>query len=183
MRRHGIYGTVLLLGTSLLLYAAQDVGSAVEGTVKSVDTTTKTITVDAADGTEHTFHVVGQTVVHPLRSSDAAATDSYRGVREGSHVVVHYTTKGGEETIREIDRVGESGLKTSTGTIDHLDRAGKILVIKSADGTKSTYHLTDRAASDAGHDIAKGSEKSAKVTVYYTEEAGNKVAHFFKAAV
>lgn len=33
---------------------------------------------------------------------------------------------------------------------------------------------------DAGKDIAEGAEKSAKVTVYYTEDAGHKVAHFFK---
>ncbi len=28
--------------------------------------------------------------------------------------------------------------------------------------------------------MAKGTEKGAKVTVYYTEEAGKKVAHFFE---
>jgi hypothetical protein len=28
--------------------------------------------------------------------------------------------------------------------------------------------------------MAKGTEQGAKVTVYYTEEAGKKVAHFFE---
>jgi hypothetical protein len=28
--------------------------------------------------------------------------------------------------------------------------------------------------------IGKGADKTAKVTVYYTESAGKKVAHFFK---
>jgi len=33
---------------------------------------------------------------------------------------------------------------------------------------------------DAGKDVGKGVEKSSKVTVYYTEDAGKKVAHFFE---
>jgi hypothetical protein len=42
--------------------------------------------------------------------------------------------------------------------------------------------LTDRAAKDTGKGIAEGTEKSAKVTVYYTEKAGVKTAHFIKSA-
>lgn len=43
--------------------------------------------------------------------------------------------------------------------------------------------MTDNAAKDAGKDIAAGTEKSVKVTVYYSEEGGHKVAHFFKRAI
>jgi hypothetical protein len=43
--------------------------------------------------------------------------------------------------------------------------------------------LGDRAALDTGRDIEKGADKSAKVTVYYTEEGGDKIAHFFKKAI
>jgi hypothetical protein len=32
----------------------------------------------------------------------------------------------------------------------------------------------------AAEDIGKGTEKGTKVTVYYTEDAGKKVAHFFE---
>jgi hypothetical protein len=55
--------------------------------------------------------------------------------------------------------------------------------VKTADGGGETYRLTGGAAKDAGKDIGEGAEKSAKVTVYYTEEAGHKVAHFFKRAI
>jgi len=54
------------------------------------------------------------------------------------------------------------------------------MAVKTADGTEDTFRLTDHAAADAGKGIAKGTEKSAKVTVYYTEQAGKKVAHFFE---
>jgi len=40
--------------------------------------------------------------------------------------------------------------------------------------------MADHAAVDGGKDIAKGTEKAAKVTVFYTEEGGKKIAHFFE---
>jgi hypothetical protein len=56
-------------------------------------------------------------------------------------------------------------------------------VVKAADGTKQAFRLTDHAVDDAGRDISEGAEKSGKVTVYCTEKAGHKVAHFFSKAL
>jgi hypothetical protein len=33
---------------------------------------------------------------------------------------------------------------------------------------------------DSGKAVGKGTEKGAKITVYYTEETGKKIAHFFE---
>jgi len=95
---------------------------------------------------------------------------------------VHYTAKGAEDTAEEVDHLGKSGLKATEGTISHIDRGSKTIAIKTADGTEEAFRMTGHAAEDAGTDIGKGAEKSEKVTVYYTEEAGHKVAHFFKKA-
>jgi hypothetical protein len=179
MRRTLAIGLAFLFGATAAV--AQDVVSAVSGTVKKVDAGTKTVVVKTADGTEHTFHFVERTSVQGADATAAGAKDAFNGVKEGSEVVVHYTKKGTEETAEEIDRVGKDGLKVTEGTVTKIDRGGKTLVVKTADGAEETYHLTEHAAKDAGKGIGKGSEKSAKVTVYYTEEAGRKVAHFFKA--
>jgi Cu/Ag efflux protein CusF len=183
MHKLKIFGMAFLFAGSLAVCAAQDVVSAVKGTVKKVDASTKTIVVETGDGADHTFHYVGRTVVHGTQATDQATIHGVDKIGEGSKVVAHYTTAGGKDTVMEIDRVGEDGLKSSKGTIDELDRGGKKLVLKADDGTKTTFRLSDRATVDAGKDIAKGSEKSAHVTVYYTEEAGKKVAHFFEASV
>ena len=179
VRRTLAIGLAFLFGATALV--AQDVVSAVSGTVKKVDSGTKTVIVKTADGSEHTFHFVERTSVQGADATAAGAKDAFHGVKEGSEVVVHYSKRGTEETAEEIDRVGKDGLKVTEGTVSKIDRGGKTLVVKTADGAEETYHLTDHAAKDAGKDIGKGTEKSAKVTVYYTEEAGRKVAHFFKA--
>jgi hypothetical protein len=174
----------LLLGVLFLLLCSRAFAiAAVEGKVEKIDRVAKTIVVKAADGTEHTFHFVSRTAVHGAELGGEAAKESFHGLKEGSDVVVHYTAKGSEETAEEIDHVGEGGLKTAEGTVTHLDRGAKTVTIKTADGTEQAFRLTDHAAEDGGKDVAEGAEKSGKVTVYYTEQAGHRVAHFFRQAL
>jgi hypothetical protein len=115
-----------------------------------------------------------------VHGADATAKDTFHGVKEGSEVVAHYTAKGPEKTAVEVDKVGKDGMKDVEGTVSAIDRGTKKLVVKSADGTEHTFKLADRAAEDAGKEVGKAVEKSSKVTVYYTEEAGKKIAHFFE---
>ena len=172
--------SALALSTSLSL-AAQDVSHAVDGTVKKVDTGTKTIVVDAKDGTEHTFHYTSAVTVDGAKDTSKGAVDAAHGVDEGSKVAVHYTVTGGKETAHEIDKIGDDGLKATDGTVTHIDRGAKTIAVKTADGSEQTFHMTDRAAKDTGKDVAGGVAKSAKVTVYYTDKAGVKTAHFVKS--
>ena len=175
-----VYGGMGYLLFGLIALAAQDVVTAVEGTVKKVDSGTKTVVVKTVDGAEHTFHFLGRTVVHGTEATVKGSKDAFHGLKEGSEVAVHYTAKGGRETADEVDHIGKDGLKVAEGTISHIDRGAKTVAVKTADGTEETYRLADRAVKDTGKDIGEGAEKSAKVTVYYTEEGGHKVAHFLK---
>lgn len=172
---------VLALLLVAAAYAAEDVVTAVHGTIKKIDSATKTVVVKTADGSEHSLHFLDKTVVHGVEASAEGATDSWHGLKVGTEVVAHYTTEGTEDTAREIDRVGKDGLKTTDGMIKDIDRDGRKLILKSAGGVESTFRLTDHAAKDGGKDIVKGMEKGTKVTVYYTEDAGKKIAHFFES--
>jgi hypothetical protein len=173
----------MLLALCGLAFAAEQSHGIVVGAVVKVDDGAKTVAVKAADGTQHTFHFVKKTTVHGAEGTAAGAKDAFHGVKEGTQVAVHYTAKGTEETAGEVDNIGKDGLKATEATVTHIDRGAKTLAVKTAGGAEETYRLTDSAAKDAGKDIAKGTEKSAKVTVYYTEEAGHKVAHFFKSSI
>src|SRR6516225_4385571 len=146
---------------------AQDVVSVVHGTVKKVDKASKTVVVKTADGTEHAIKVTDQATVHGTK-------EGFDGLKEGSEVVARSTAKGTEETADELGKVGKDGMKVSKGTVTKIDKDTKTVVVKSADGTEKTFDYTGHAAEDVG----KGTEKGAKVTVYYTEEAGKKIAHF-----
>jgi hypothetical protein len=174
---------IILIGLAPLV-AAAGATAVVHGTISKVDSDAKTIVVKATDGTAHTLHVTAKTTVHGAEATahgtDVAAKDALHGLREGSEVVAHYTVTGTEKTADEVDKVGTDGMKAVDGTITHLDRGGKKMVVKAADGTEHAFTLTDHAAVDAGKDLDEAATKSAHVTVYYTETAGKKIAHFFE---
>jgi hypothetical protein len=171
---------ILALSIVSMAHAAEDVVSAVHGTIEKVDPVTKTLVVKAEDGTDHSLHLLDTTTVHGVRASAEAGTDSWQGLKDGTEVVAHYSRRGTKDTALEVDNVGKDGLKATEGTIKGLDRGGKKMVVKTADGTESTFRLTDDAAKDAGKGIVEGTEKGTKVTVYYSEDTGEKVAHFFE---
>jgi len=173
--------SALVLSASLSL-AAQDVAHAVDGTVEKVDEGTKTVVVKTADGTDHTFHYLGDVTVDGAKDTDHAAKGTVHGITVGSKVAVHYTVVGGKETAHEFDNIGDDGLKATEGTVTHVGKGSKTIAVKTADGTVETFHMTERATKDTGEDIGKGTDKTAKVTVYYTEVAGKKTAHFVKKA-
>ena len=153
--------------------AADDVASAVHGTVTKVDSASKTIVVRTKEGAEHTVHYTDKTAVWGADKTAAGAKDTYKGIATGSEVVVHYTEKGGEKSATEVDKVGKDGLKYVDGTVEKVGADGKTVTVKAADGTEHTFAV-------AGKDVSKGATKGGKATVYYTEEGGKKVAHFFE---
>jgi hypothetical protein len=176
--------SLALLVLSALGWAAEDVVTAVHGTITKLDSGTKTMVVKTKDGTEHTITFVDKTTVHGVKASvheTAMGTkDTFHGLKEGTEVVAHYTGKGADKTAVEVDDVGKDGIKSVDGTVTHIDRGAKTIAVKTADGTEETFKLSGHAAADAGKDLGKGTDKAAHVTVYYTEQAGKKTAHFFE---
>ena len=160
--------------------ATEDVATAVHGTITKLDAGTKTFVVKTADGTEHAVHFVDKTAVWGADKTAAGAKDSFKGLSEGSEVVVHYTVKGTEKTATEVDKVGKDGLKFVDGTVTKVGKDGKTVVVKSADGTEHAFEVSGHDTAEAAKGIGKAADKTGKVTVYYSEEGGKKVVHFFQ---
>jgi hypothetical protein len=66
------------------------------------------------------------------------------------------------------------------GTVTHVSKDGKTVVVKAADGTEHTFKVVGHDTVISAQEIGEGTEKGAKVTVYYTGSASKKVAHFFE---
>src|SRR5271165_3834278 len=160
--------------------ATEDVVTAVHGTITKLDSASKTLVVKSKDGTEHTVHFVDSTAVWGADKTAAGAKESFKGLSEGSEVVVHYTVKGTESTATEVDKVGKDGLKYVDGTVTKVGQGGKTVVVKAADGTEHTFVAAGHDTAEAAKGIGKAADKTGKFTVYYAEEGGKKVVHFFE---
>lgn len=150
---------------------------ALEGAINKTYAAANTLIVKATDGVEHLFHVTKRTVVHGAKDTGDAALS---GLTEGSRVVVHYTAEGEEKAAVEIDRIDEHGLQAMEGAVTRVDREGKKLSIRLANGSTETLRLSERAASNVDKNVDRAVDDSAQVLVYYTDEAGNRVVHYFK---
>jgi hypothetical protein len=148
---------------------------ALEGTVDQEYTGANTVIVKSLDGVQHVFHFTKDLLVHGGKSSGVQAL---QGLKEGATVAVHYTGSGVDASAQEIDLIDDNGMHVSEGTVINIDRSRKHIAVMFEHGLTETFELTERATIDAGHDLDRA--KGAKVTVFYTDESGRKVAHFFK---
>jgi hypothetical protein len=144
---------------------------ALEGTIKKVYAAANAVVVATIDGVEHVYHFTKDLLVH---GGKGTGVDALRGLREGSTVVVHYLVEGTQESAQEIDQIGLEGLRVTEGMVTHIDRGRKQITIRFDSGKKETFRLTERAAADGPQTT------STRVIVYYSNERGQKVAHYFR---
>jgi len=150
---------------------------ALEGTMKKFYRGVNTVIVATMDGVEHVYHFTKDLVVH---GGKGTGVDALAGLQEGTTVVLHYTVAGTETAVTEIDRVGDEGLRITEGIVTHVDRRQKQITIRFDNRKTEMLRLTERAAAEAGPDFDRAAAGPTKVVVYYRDEAGQKVAHFFK---
>lgn len=62
------------------------------------------------------------------------------------------------------------------GIVKSVDKDSKTMVVKAADGTEHTIKWTDKTTVDGGKEIGKDIAEGSKVSVKYTEKAGEKTA-------
>jgi len=164
-----------------LLQAARASTDVITGTLDKIDSGAKTIAVKTVDGTVQTVKFTDKTTVHGLK--DAAKGTDLAG-KEGGHVIVHTVGEGADKTAHSVSWVGDKAVHATEGTIEDVGEGSKTVAVKTADGGKETFVVADHAVVDSGKDVARYSTRGAKkgehVTVYYTEEAGKKIAHVFK---
>jgi hypothetical protein len=160
---------------------AQNPTHVVTGTVEKVDAGAKTIAVKTADGTVETAKFTEKTTVTGLKDG-AKGTDLVG--KEGGHVIVHTTGEGAEKTAHSVEWFGDKTVHTTEGTVEDVGKGTKVVAVKTADGTKEAFEVSGHATVDTGKTVGRysaiGAKKGEHVTVYYTEEAGKKIAHLFK---
>jgi len=129
-----------------------------EGTVQQPYAGIHTLIVKTVGGVGHLFHWIRRT------ADDSAAADdrTWRGIDDGSKVVMR-------------DRFAGDGVDDIEGVVTTVDRHAKTIAIRLADGSQQTL----RAISDAGEDIDGSDVSTAMVVVYFRDEAGGQVAHYF----
>ena len=148
---------------------------ATEGTMKQFYKGLNVVVVKTMDGVEHVYHFTKDLIVH---GGKKPGVDALEDLQEGTTVVIH---SGAKASAEEIDLLGDEGMKITEGMVTDIDRRKREITIKFANGQTETLQMTSRAAAES--EAVDGlSAKQTKVVVYYADETGRKVAHYFKRA-
>ena len=148
---------------------------ALEGTMKKFYRAVNVVVVTTIDGVEHVYHFAKDLVIH---GGKGTGVDALEGLREGTTVVVHYTAEGSEQAAREIDVIGEQGLEVTEGMVTRVDRGRRQITVRYDNGKTEVFRLTERAAAETAQAV-QPVPSGTKVVIYYTDEHGQNVAHFF----
>jgi hypothetical protein len=148
---------------------------ATEGTVEQFYRGLNYVVVKTLDGVEHIYHFTKGLVVHGKRSDDEAL----EGLSKGTRVAVHYLLTGADASAQEIDVLGDGGLSFTEGVITGIDRGKKEITIRLAGGRKETFQMTGRAAAESER-LDESGDGTTRIVIYYADESGYKVAHYFK---
>ena len=148
---------------------------ALEGTMKQFYRGANVVIVTTMDGVEHVYQFTKNLIVH---GGKKPGVDALEGLRDGATVVIHYTENGAQAAAEEIDVLGEEGLKITEGVVTDINRGKKEITIEYANGKTETLQMTKRAAAESGAD--EESSEGAHIVVYYADESGRKVAHYFR---
>jgi hypothetical protein len=162
---------------------------AVAGEVIRVDEAAQSLVVRTAEGGDQILTFTRETVVRGLedvsRMTDAAAKIGL----QGTSAVVRFNAIGLAAAAVSVERVGEQPLRVIRGSIARVDEAGTFVVVRTTDGGEDTISFATHAVLDGpkgARDAAVGAVRSIKpgatVTVHYSDDGGQKLAHLLKHA-
>jgi hypothetical protein len=166
---------------------SQMIVHAVSGTVKSVDSKAKTITVAVDQGDDMQFKIQSGTApalaFDPVLRGDAVDAGKFNGV--GDFVVVYFYGFDTDSTAVAVKDFGKSQLEKLTGTVASFDKHNHTLTVRTSDGKTQSFPLDDKAVVDTGMGLESGRKfdpgKGANVRVTATDSNGKNVAVFIRS--
>ena len=188
--RRGCFKVYLLVGYFFLATfaaTAQEVVHALCGTIRSINSNAKTITVGTADGTVRIFKEPTNSNVSvdfdkKLRAETTAA-DAF--TKSGVRVIVYYFGEGDAQTAVALQDLGAGLFEERSGTVVKFDRHERELTLKNDSGVEETFHLNPKTVAETPYGAAEGLELDSKVgdqvTVTASSVNGNETALFIRA--
>ena len=189
MRRE-YFKRFFLIGCWLLVTfpaQAQEVVHALCGTVRSINSTAKTITVVTDNGTSALFKERTKPEVRldfdKRIRAEATAPDA--STKDGDRVVVYYFGSGDAQTAVALQDLGAGPFKEISGTVVKCDRRERLLTLKNNLGVEESFHLDPKTVAETPYGAVEGLELDAKdgdqVQVIGSSGNGNEMACFILA--
>lgn len=153
--------TFILVGSISIVplaAAAQEVVHAIVGSVVSINSATKTISVKTDDGVTSIFKEMIDAKI-PLQfdkniRTDATAAEEFQ--KSGIRAIVYYYGYGDSRTAVALRSLGPGQFTKVTGTVANLDTAEHSLSIKDQSGLIKSFKITQDTIVETSTGAAEG---------------------------
>jgi hypothetical protein len=161
----------LALGTGLNAQGPPPVNGtvAIEGTTNAVYRAANAVIIATFDAVKF---------VGGLFGGKGSGIDPFDGLREGSTVIVQYSSATDEPSDVGATLVADEG-PTAEGIVTRIDRGRQDITVRFEKGRTETFQLAARQAAQAMAKRDQSATPPAVVTIYYSNPSGQKIAHFF----
>ncbi len=148
---------------------AQEVVHALTGTVSSIDTVAKTITLFTDKGSEAQFRPLAdpqeRLVFDKKIRANAMAADTFK--EYGKYVIVFYFGYSDVRTAVAVRSLGQGPFMSAIGTVVKFDGRGHSISIKDESGAVQSFKITGDTIAETGVGVMDGFK-------FHTDE-GNRV--------
>ena len=141
--------------------------------------------VAAKDGVDHAYRFTASLIGHPGGNPARPTVTALEGLREGTVVVVQFNVQVRGESWDAVDPISDEDLMATEGRVVHIDRRRQQITVKYDDGTVDLMQLAERAGAATWPEEEQAiaaQAAGAQAAVYYNDEDGQRVVHFFKWA-
>jgi hypothetical protein len=190
--QRGCFGVYLLVGCFFLTTSAataQEVVHALCGTIRSINSTDKTITISTGtgNGTPKLFNEVTKSNValdfDKRIRAEATTADTF--TKSGVRVIVYYFWDGNLQTAVAFQDLGPGPFEESNGTVVRFDKHTRVLTLKKKSGSEESFHLSQKTVAETPYGAVEALELDAKdgdqMQVTASSVDGNDTALFIRA--
>jgi DNA-binding beta-propeller fold protein YncE len=136
---------------------AQQVVHALTGTVSSIDTTEKTITLFLDGGSESTFNDMTNSktpiTVDKRILAETTAVDDFK--KKGAYVIVFYFG-GDTRSVVALRNLGAGPFTSTVGTVIKLDGREHSIAVQDDSGAIQTFRLSAETVAESGFGAVNG---------------------------
>jgi len=189
MRREGLKVCLLVGCFFLAAFAAtaQEVVHALCGTVRSINSTAKTITVGTDDGSEGLFKDFAKSnaSLDFDKRIRAKATTADAFTKNGVRVIVYYFWDGDVRTAVALQDLGTGPFEKSSGKVANFNRHEHVLTLKNNSGVEESFHISPKTVAETALGAVEGYELNLEdgdqVRVTASSVNGGETALFIRA--
>lgn len=106
-----------------------------------------------------------------------AAPDAFKGLKEGTIVVVHYPPDNAGQSAGKVDPSAGAPRQSVEGTVRNIDNKHKEITVRFDSRTTETFQLTERTATAGEVQPPTGPDD---VVIEFTGATGQRVSHPFR---